>query len=371
MRAPRVSGSLRPWGAPMVFGAIRRMGGFRSRWGRDSGRDPGGEDRSRWGDEGMVGSGSAVGSGVLRLAACLALLGLASLAGAAPAFGQGAGSEASTLLRLAPGPRALALGEAFVAVPDPLALEYNPAATAVGGLSASYQELPVGASAGAAGVTFAAGSAGVLGVSLRFVDYGTVDVYEPSPTLPIGEPTGWTATGGELSAVVGGGVALGPVRLGVAGRWLQLDVAGLSDDAFVADAGLLLEPFAGVRLGASIQGLGSEVEAGRAAPVLQTVRAGASVERWYGRYVKAILTAEGRRREARTAAGAGFELRGGTDRVEAALRVGYETRADPGDAYSELAFGGGVRLDALTVEFAYRALGPLGATRQVGLRYRF
>lgn len=306
---------------------------------------------------------------VFRAAAFAALLGLAALALPAPAFGQGAGSQASTLLRLAPGARPLALGHAFVAVRDPLALEYNPAAASAGGLSASYQALPVDVSAGATGVTFPAG-AGVMGVSLRFVNYGTIDVYESTGTEPVGRPTGETATGGELSALVGGGVALGPARLGLAGRWLRLDVAGLRDDAFVADAGVLVEPTGWLTLGASLQGLGTEVEAGRSAPALRTARVGAAVQRsLLG--LDALLTVEGRRRESRTGAGVGLEVRGGTARLEAAFRMGYETRPDPGDAFSALAFGGGVRLDDLTVEFAYRALGPLGSTRQVGLRYRF
>ncbi|MFW5947116.1 MAG: hypothetical protein ACOCUW_01375, partial [Gemmatimonadota bacterium] len=140
---------------------------------------------------------------------------LAGLAVAGGSAGQGAGSSASTLLRLAPGPRPAALAEAFAAVTDPLALEYNPAATTGGGLTAAYQGLPVGASAGAAAATFDAGP-GALGVSLRFVDYGEIDVVEPGGDLPVGQPTGETATGGELSALVGGGLVLGPARIGLA-----------------------------------------------------------------------------------------------------------------------------------------------------------
>lgn len=286
------------------------------------------------------------------------------------AVGQGAGSQASTLLRLAPGPRPLSLGNAFVAVRDPVAFEYNPAAVRSAAITASYQELPVGATAGAAGATFGVGPTD-LGVSLRFVNYGMIDVVEPVDGGPIGRPTGETAMGGELSALVGGAVQVGPARLGLAGRWLQLDVAGVADGALVADAGVVLEPTAGISVGASIQGLGQELEAGRSAPVLRTVRFGAAVERWYGDYIKAVLTVEGRQRESRLGAGAGLEVRGGTRTFEAAGRVGYETRPDPGDAFSPLVFGGAVRLEALSVEFAYRALGPLGATRQVGLRYRF
>ncbi len=313
---------------------------------------------------GTGGRGGAGGPGVRVL---LTLLTVLAPAGAAA---QGAGSSASTLLRLAPGPRPLALANAFVALPDPLALEYNPAAVRGAGVTASYQGLPVDATAGAAAVTFPAGPTN-LGISLRFVNYGMIDVVEPVDGGPVGQPTGETVMGGEISALVGGALRLGPARLGLAGRWLQLDVAGLSDGALVADAGLLVEPASGLTVGASVQGLGSDLEAGRSAPVLRTVRFGAAVERWYGERVKAILTVEGRHRESRLGGGAGLEVRAGNRTLEAAARIGYEARPDPGDAFSPLVFGGGVRLDALTVEFAYRALGPLGATRQVGLRLRF
>lgn len=355
------------------MGASRGAGAGCLRGGtacRASSRPRGGRGTAGgWGAGATAVGGTAVRAAVVFLAGTL--LGAAAvLAGAAPVAGQGAGSSASTLLRLAPGPRALALAHAFVAVRDPLALEYNPAAVTVGGLTASYQQLPVDASAGGTTVTFPAGPA-ALGVSLRFVNYGQIEVVESSGDLPVGQPTGELATGGELSALLGGGVRVGPVRLGLAGRWLHLDVAGLADDALVGDAGVLVEPFRGVTVGASIQGLGSEVRAGRSAPVLRTVRVGAAIERWYGRLMKAILTVEGRERESRVGASAGLELRAGTSRMDAALRIGYETRPDPGDAFSQLVFGGGVRLEGLSVEFAYRALGPLGATRQVGLRYRF
>ncbi|NIP78936.1 MAG: hypothetical protein GWM90_06945, partial [Gemmatimonadetes bacterium] len=176
--------------------------------------------------------------------------------------------------------------------------------------------------------------------------------------------------GGELSALLGGAVRLGRLRLGLAGRWLRLEVAGLGDDALAADAGALLDAGGGLTLGASVQSLGPDVEAGRSAPLPRTVRVGAAL-RPPVRGLHALITVEGRRREERNGAGAGIELGTGTEGFEAVLRLGYETRVDPGDAFAPLVFGGGIRVEGLTVDFAYRALGPLGSTRLVGLRYRF
>jgi hypothetical protein len=294
---------------------------------------------------------------------------IAALA-AGPAAGQGAGSGATTILRVAPGPRPLALGNAFSAVRAPLALEYNPAAlSGPAAVGASYQALPVDASAGAAIVTTPAGPLSV-GLSLRFLDYGEVDVLEPDGSLPVGRPTGGVASGGELSALVGASLGLGPLRLGLAGRWLRQDVAGLTDDVVAADVGALLAVARWLDLGASVQHLGPELEAGRSAPLPRTVRVGAAVR---GRVagLETLLSLEGRQREDRRGAGVGVEVGRDLGGVEAALRVGYETRPDPDDAFAPFVVGGGLALGRLGVDLAWRSLGPLGSTRQLGIRYRF
>lgn len=313
-------------------------------------------------------AGSGRGAVRWRVAVVLALV---SALAVAPAAGQGAGSAATTVLRLAPGPRPLALGNALVAVSDPMALEYNPAAAWTRGadVAAAYQALPVDVAAGAAAARLPAGPITVA-ASLRFVDYGEVAVIEPDPSLPAGNPTGATASGGELTALLGGAARVGRLRVGLAARWLRLDVAGLTDQATAADAGLALDAAEWLAVGASVQNLGGELEAGRPAPLPRTVRVGVRLRREAGA-VRTLLSVEGRRREQRTGLGLGLEVGGGSRRVEAVGRVGYETRPDPGDAFSPLVFGGGVRIDRLSVDLAYRALGPLGSTRQVGLAYRF
>jgi hypothetical protein len=306
------------------------------------------------------------------LAARVAAVAATALAaGPGGLLGQGAGSGATTVLRLAPSPRGLALGGAMAAVADAFALEFNPAAVGLGpaAAAASFQALPVDVTAGAAVLGFAA-PGGAAAVSLRFVDYGEVDVVEEQPGIPVGSPTGGTATGGELTAVAGYAFAAGPVRLGVAARWLRLDVAGLTDDAVAADLGAVLEARDWLALGAVVQNLGPDVEAGRAAPLPTTMRAGARITRTLGP-LDALLAVEGRRREERNGLGVGLELGAGPPSLRAEGRIGYETRGAAGDAYSRLVFGGGVRVDRLAVDFAYRALGPLGATRQFGLAFSF
>ena len=307
----------------------------------------------------------------------MALLAAAIPAVSAPASaaGQGAGSSATTVLRLAPGPRPLALGNAVVAVDDPLALEYNPAGawTPDAGLSAAYQALPVDVSAGSAALRLPLRLRSLpltLALSTRFVDYGEVAVIEPDPSLPVGTPTGAVATGGEMTALLGAAARVGRVRIGVAGRWLRQDVAGLVDQVAAADAGVVVDAAPWLALGAAVQNLGGELEAGRPAPLPRTVRAGLRLRSRLGP-VAALLAVEGRRREDRTGLGVGLELGSGGRVVEAVGRIGYETRPDPGDAFAPLVFGGGIRIDRLTVDLAYRALGPLGSTRQLGVGYRF
>lgn len=301
-----------------------------------------------------------------------ALLGALTVSAAlqAPLAAQGAGSEATTLLRVAPGPVPLSLGNAYSAVRGPLALEYNPAGlSGPHGFGASYQALPADVSAGSAHLTRRYGRISA-GVSLRFLDYGQVAVVERHGSLPTGRPTGETASGGELSALVGASVPFGPLRVGAAGRWLRQDVAGLTDQTVAADAGVLLAVTGNVDVAASVQHLGGDVQAGRPAPLPRTVRLGATVRGQHAG-LRFLLAVEAREREERRGAGVGVEIARGWEDAEAALRLGYETRPDPGDVFSPLVVGAGVRLGPLGAQLAWRSLGLLGATRQVGLSYRF
>lgn len=292
------------------------------------------------------------------------------LAAAAPLCAQGAGSGATTILRVAPGPVPLSLGNAYSAVRAPLALEYNPAGLdGPHGIGASYQALPADVSAGSALFTRAVGRLAV-GASIRFLDYGDIDEIERDGSLPIGTPTGETATGGEVSALAGVSMGFGRIRVGAAGRWLRQEVAGLSDQAVSVDLGALVAVTTGLDVGLSVQHLGPDVEAGRAAPLPRTVRLGAALRREVAGF-DVLLTAEAREREERRGAGVGVELGRSWGDTGAALRVGYETRPERGDVYSPLVVGGGVDLGALGVQLAWRSMGPLGTTRQVGLSYRF
>ena len=288
-----------------------------------------------------------------------------------PLAGQGAGSAATVVLRLAPSPRGLALGGAMSAVADAFAVEFNPAGTGLGGARAAvaYQALPVDVVAGAAAFGFDA-PGGAAAVSLRFVDYGDVDVLEEDGGSNVGVPTGGTAGGGEVTALAGYALVAGPLRVGLAGRWLRVDVAGLTDDAVAADVGALLTPLEWLAVGVAVQGLGPDVEAGRPAPLPTTVRVGTRLTRAVGP-LQALLAVEGRRREERNGLGVGLEIGAGAPSLRADARIGYETRGAAGDAYSRLVFGGGVRVDRVAVDFAYRALGPLGATKQFGLSLLF
>lgn len=294
----------------------------------------------------------------------------AGLLAPAPLYAQGAGSGATTILRVAPGPVPLSLGNAYSAVRAPMAIEYNPAGLAgPHGLAASYQALPEGVSAGSALLTRARGRVS-LGASLRFLDYGEIQEVERDGSLPIGAPTGGTATGGEVSALVGASMAVGRVRLGAAGRWLRQEVAGLSDQALAVDLGVVVAATGALDLGASVQHLGPDVEAGRAAPLPRTVRVGASLRHHVGG-VDLLLTAEAREREERRGAGFGIEAGRSWGDAGAALRIGYETRPERDDIFSPLVVGGGVQLGALGAQLAWRSIGPLGTTRQIGLTYRF
>jgi len=291
---------------------------------------------------------------------------------------EGAGTEGALLLQLTPAPRPVALGGAFVALADgPLALHHGPAglAGAPRGVVVAYQTLPTDASAGLGAVALPLGP-GTLGAGLSFVDYGEVPEILPGGSGLVGQPTGAVVRGGELAVAVGYGVRLGRVRLGAVARSLQIGIAELGTRATAYDLGAGIEVLDDrVALRVAVQNLGPDVEAGRPAPLPTVLRAGASfrVSRGPGRHGILAVEAHAPRaaldgpRPVQAAVGAEWTFRVAGASVSA--RLGYRQKTAAGDAFNGLAAGGGVRFGRLSIDYAYRPLGPLGATQHLGLTY--
>jgi hypothetical protein len=151
----------------------------------------------------------------------------------------GPGTEGALLFQLSPAPRAVALGDAYAALSGGLALFHNPAglAGAPTSVSLAYQTLPTDASAGLAFSAFRLGP-GAFAMGLQFLDYGSIDEVKPDASGLLGVPTGVKVSGGEVAASLGYGVQLGWFRLGAAARVLRVDIAEVSANTAVFDAGV-------------------------------------------------------------------------------------------------------------------------------------
>lgn len=303
----------------------------------------------------------------------LALAGTATVARAQ----DGAGTEGALVLQLSAAPRPVALGDAYVALAEgPLALHYGPAGLAAGGgVDVAYQTLPTDATAGLAGMAVPLGP-GVLGAGLAFVDYGDVQELLPDQGGLTGTPTGRTVGGGEVAVSLGYAVRVGVFRVGVVARSLNVDVAGLGTISNACDVGAAMTLFRErLTVAAAFQNLGPDVAAGRPAPLPTQGRLGAAWRLITTPERRLLVTVEARSLRSEldgstpvTAAG-GVEWAMRVGGAWVAARAGYRQKNTAGDAASAFAAGGGVRLGRWALDYAYRPMGPLGATQHLGLAY--
>jgi hypothetical protein len=307
-----------------------------------------------------------------RKVGCVAALLL--LGGAPLAAQDGPGSSAAVLLQLAPAPRPLALGGAYTALgSDAYALFYNAARLAGVGrtVGAAYHAYPAGVAAGSLAAVLPIGRFS-LALGVHYLDLGEVEVLEPDPAYAgqRGRPTGETIGGGEVVASAGAAMAItSRLAMGVAGKVVHVGLAGESDAGVAADVGASAGLLGGrLRIGAALQNLGPAMGPGLPSPLPRTIRAGAAIELGAaGPGIRTTLAAEALHLEGRASFATGLELGYRDERGRGFLaRAGFDARARERDAASPVAVGGGVMLGGLRVDYAYRAVGPLGGTHHFG-----
>lgn len=282
--------------------------------------------------------------------------------------------NAGVLLELPASTRALALGNAYVAVGgDESALFYNPAQLAtVPGISATLSvEQYLGAStlgALSAGVPVGFGS---LAVGLQVLDYGSSEVVLPDPGDGSGLPTGATVTAGDYAISLGYGVRLGALRVGAAGKYISQRLASQTGSASAVDAGAALDVWRGATVAVALQNVGRDLEiAGSRGPLPRTVRVGAAIPVRVAKVVDVLGTVElSRVRAGSFTPAAGVEASWSSDGGLVLLgRAGVYAPPDR-SAASPFTFGGGVRTGHIALDYAYQGYEALGATHRFGVRW--
>jgi hypothetical protein len=304
-----------------------------------------------------------------RRIAVLALFAAAGLAAARQLAAQPKGGG-PVILFLPAGPRALALGDAFVAGRGPEALFYNPAQIALApGLLASAARYGNAAIHAVLATTLTLGpvtlGAGAQHLLYRIApDAGTVTVGE----LGTGGPDYRDGSG--LLGVAAGALRWRGIRWGVALKYVQ-DQTATRQDAALLDFGASRE-FGRFTLGAAVQHLGGGPAIGGYPERPVRVSVGAALPRtpigtFFDVAANAGITRE---RDGRMTPGAGAELY--YQQVEGwsfVLRAGARRpEAGPGPRTRFYKLGAGIGVDRVWVDYGFESLSNGVTVHRAGVR---
>ena len=309
------------------------------------------------------------------MARALIVLALVSLGATRHAAAQG-GRAAGIVLELPASARALALGDAYVALgADDAAIFYNPAQLAAvpsvsAGVSAQrfLAETTLGALSAAARV-----GPGVIGFGLLLLDYGAVPEMVPDPAAggERGIPTGASVSAAEYAASLAYAMSLGRSRVGVAGKLLRQRVAAAAGGAAAFDIGIAVDVWSAATLGAALQNIGGPVSVAQLeSPLPRQLRVGAALPARRVGPLELLGTVElthTRGAGAEPAAGAEASWTS-THGIALIGRLGALRRA-PGSTASPLLAGGGIRAEGVALDYAYQSFGAIGGTHRVGVRW--
>ncbi|HBL15750.1 MAG: hypothetical protein A2X36_13360 [Elusimicrobia bacterium GWA2_69_24] len=302
-------------------------------------------------------------------------------AGPAAAMGKGAkGTAGAQFLKLSPGARPAAMGDAFGGVADDLhAIHYNPA-----GLG-NLQEVEVGAmhdshfqgirhNFGALAVPLLSwvdtrrqrNAFGTLAFSVTSLSVGDI---ERRGLVETDEPNG-TFSAEDRAYTLGYGLSLPRrVSLGAAVKLIEQRLDSASARTAAVDAGGL---FQGDRLsvGAGVRNLGGKLRfVSEADPLPLTAYLGGGWKAGPGWLAAAELRLPND--DAPRLSLGGEYRRGFSRELRGALRAGYNMSSADGEGFDGITVGAGVAYGKAEFDFAWVAYGALGNSFRYSLRTRF
>lgn len=311
------------------------------------------------------------------VAALLALAG-----GTAFAFGS-KGTSGAPFLKIGPGARPAAMGEAFSAVADDVhAIYYNPAGLSrigtweFSGMHTQYFQsidynfiamaVPVEKLVKRSTGTWSAykGSVGLAVYNLSISDIerrGNTDVDEPIGTFDADDTAIALSYGRKLNA---------KLSLGGAAKFIRQTLDGRHATAFAADLGALYSYHERLDLAGGVRNMGSSPKfVSQSDPLPLTGYLGAA----YDLDEKLTLSMDvGMPRDRGPTVGMGLEYsRAVFEDARGAFRAGYLTRNTGGDGLGGVSAGVGLRMRRMGFDFAWVPFGDLGNTFRYSLLLRF
>jgi hypothetical protein len=293
-------------------------------------------------------------------------------------FGGDAGTTAADFLRLGVGPRAVAMGDAQVALADDVYATYwNPA----GLTQLTSQELGFAHTSYVEGINYESFAyayphvrLGTFAASLNYLNIGGFPGYDA-----VGQPRSDVA-----ASDMNFGVSYArplykeerygtELSVGLTGKWIRETLDQVSASAYAADLGVLFNPgikwgefLNGWKTGLALRNVGTKVRYDRESFALpRTLSAGLSYTGHWRDESVTLATDLNQTNAGAAFLGIGLEV---CTLQSFVLRGGYSTEGDLGNG---LRLGAGVRFKTLQVDYAFASEKPFGSTHRFGLTLRF
>ncbi len=290
----------------------------------------------------------------------------------ARAFGSNdVGTSGAAFLKIGPGARPAGMGEAFTGVADDIhAIYWNPAGLGllhtpeITGMHMQYFQSMQYEFAAFAVPTGAYGTWGVAITNLHTdnIDRRTEDTDAASGQFSSSDNAYWLSYGKSLNS---------RLSLGASAKYIRQTIDATDASAYAMDGGVLyLTDWRDLRLGASVQNLGSKVKfANESDPLPLTYRLGASAP-VFSRHVLAssdlIIP-----RDHQVGVALGSEYRGQiSTTLGYAMRAGYRSDSDVA-GFKGVSIGSGLQLGRGSFDFAWVPFGELGNSYRFSLHVKF
>lgn len=278
-----------------------------------------------------------------------------------------AGSQAAPWLKLPNNARSAAMGDAGVALADDVnAAAVNPAGLSqLQGQQLGFMHHAYIMDSAISHVAYGLNAAPGLGVavSLDYLNFGSIEKYKVENNQLVADGS---FSPSAMHLDLGAGYALGAASLGVNAKLVSQSFDGSGGSAFGADLGALWsQGEEGLSLGGAVQNLGSQLD-GADLPLGYRVGAAYRLGLAGGTTALAADANIPGVDAGATAFSAGLEYVGAE---LYALRAGYKAVGNGGAG--GLSLGGGLRYQAMQLDYAFNSVGELGNAHQVSALLRF
>ncbi len=301
----------------------------------------------------------------------MTVLGILLFSSTVFAFGKDqVGTSGAQFLKIAPGARPVGMGEAFTGVADDIhAIYWNPAGLGllkVPELTAMhmqyFQSIQYEFGAFAYPTQYGTWGFAINNLHTDNIERRTEDTDANIGTFGSNDSAYYASYGKQITS---------RLSLGANMKWIHQTLDSINSNAYAGDGGILYDtPWHDVRLGASIQNLGSKVKfANESDPLPLTYRLGASAPLLSRKLLVSSDLIIPRDHQLGLALGSEYKGRINRD-LGYAMRAGYRSDSDV-EGFSGISIGSGLEIGRAAIDFAWVPFGELGNAYRLGLHLKF